>query len=114
MTFGKIKRKLKLKANAAGSASASTFPATPKKAATARNPRTSASGKRGATEDPTAGTPTPSKKGKKASKPAANDDDDEEFGNFKVKKEEVSDITNGADVFFQEATAYAAAGDDQI
>ena len=49
----------------------------------------------------------------KCKKKAANDDDDEEFGNFNVKKEEVTDINNGADTFFQEATAYAAAGEKQ-
>ena len=110
VTFGKIKRKLKAKAS--GTSGGSTAAATPKKAAALRVPRTPKSGKRGATEN--AATGTPSKKGKKATKPAANDDDDEEFGNFDVKKEEVTDINNGADTFFQEATAYAAAGEDRI
>ena len=105
VTFGKIKRKLKAKA--AGSSGAPLT--TPKKPAAGKS-RTPRSSKRGATEDATG---TPSKKGKKATKPANNDEDEEEFSIFKVKKEEVADINNGADVFFQEATAYAAADDDQ-
>lgn len=107
--MGKIKRKLKLRA--AGSTGA---PATPKKAGVnaGGQSKTPRSGKRGASEHAAAGTP--SKKGKKASKPPANEDDDEEFATFNVKKEEVTDINHGADDFFQEATAYANTGGDQV
>ena len=39
----------------------------------------------------------------------AEDDEDEEFGKFTVKKEEVADISTGADDFFQQqAGDYAA------
>ncbi|KZM19675.1 uncharacterized protein EKO05_0004077 [Ascochyta rabiei] len=110
VTFGKIKRKLKGKA--AGVTTSN--PATPKRQTNNRGPRSApkSSPKRGATEEAAAGTP--SKKGKMASKLAANDDDDEEFTTFTVKKEEVEDIANGADAFFQEAAAYATADDYQV
>ncbi|KAH6620452.1 hypothetical protein C7974DRAFT_234414 [Boeremia exigua] len=107
VTFGKIKRKLKAKA--AGSSAVSV---TPKKAAGGipKTPKTPKSGKRGATED--AATGTPSKKGKKASK-AVNDEEEDEFDNLPIKKEEVAEVNAIADGFFKEATAYAAFGDDQ-
>ncbi|KAF9699181.1 hypothetical protein EKO04_003192 [Ascochyta lentis] len=108
VTLGKIKRKLK---NRASGITTST-PVTPKRQATSRVPRGTpkSSAKRGATDEAAAGTP--SKKGK-ASKLAASDDndDEEEFAAFRVKKEEAEDLANGADAFFQEATAYATAGD---
>ncbi|KAF2632758.1 hypothetical protein BU25DRAFT_453942 [Macroventuria anomochaeta] len=108
VTFGKIKRKLKAKATGS-----SKVPATPKKSGNAvGRPKTPKSGKRSATEDAAAGTP--SKKGKKVSNPANNDEDDEEFGNFNIKKEEVVDISNGTDAFFQEANAYAPTDNDQV
>lgn len=90
--MGKIKRKLKLKA-----AGSSGVISTPKKAAVPRTPK---SAKRGASE--TAAESTPTKKSKKTSKPAVNDDEDDEFANFSVKKEEIKDINAGADSFFQE------------
>ncbi|KAF3049154.1 hypothetical protein E8E11_006968 [Didymella keratinophila] len=103
VTMGKIKRKLKARA----AESSGVVKNTPKKAATPRAPKTPKSGKRGAFE--AAGEGTPTKKGKKASKPTNDDDDDndDEFANFSIKKEEVTDVNNGADAFFQEATAYA-------
>jgi len=102
VTFGKIKRKLKAKA-----AGAPAVPATPKKA-TGGRPKTPKSNKRGATEEPAAAG-TPSKKSKKVTKPQS--DDDEEFVNFTVKKEEISDMNSGADAFFKEATEYAGFGE---
>ncbi|OSS44475.1 hypothetical protein B5807_10757 [Epicoccum nigrum] len=103
--FGKIKRKLKAKA-----AGASSAPATPKKstANTPKTPKTPKSGKRAAASEAVDGTP--SKRSKRAiKKPAAGDDDeDEEFGKFTVKKEEVADISTGADEFFlQQVDDYA-------
>ncbi|KAJ4989833.1 hypothetical protein SVAN01_04670 [Stagonosporopsis vannaccii] len=103
VTFGKIKRKLKAKA-----AGPSAVPDTPKKGAGGR-PKTPKSGKRGATEEPAAAG-TPSKKGKKATKPV-NDDDEDEFVNLKVKKEEIASINGEADAFFKEATEYAGLGE---
>lgn len=108
VTMGKIKRKLKLKAVASTGASSST--ATPKKAAAPRVPRTPKSGsKRVATVEAADGTP--SKKGKKTHD---NEDDDEEFANFTVKKEEVADINNGANSYFEEANAHITAGNGQF
>lgn len=98
VTFGKIKRKLKAKA-----AGPSATPATPKKTAAGKT-KTPKSGKRGAIEEAAPGTP--SKKGKKGSEPT-NDDVEEEFADFKVKKEEVADINGEADVFFKEAIAHS-------
>lgn len=98
----------KLKAKAAGG------PSTPKKGgsggrskatATPKTGATPKSGKRGASAD----TPdaTPSKRSKKVGKPAEEGDDDEEFGTFNVKKEEVADVNASADSFYQTANAYA-------
>lgn len=108
VTFGKIKRKLKAKA-----AGAPAVPSTPKKA-TGGRPKTPKSNKRGATEEPaTADTPSKkSKKAKKVTKPQS--DDEEEFVNFSVKKEEISDINSGADAFFKEATEYAGFNEGRV
>ncbi|KAF3045567.1 hypothetical protein E8E12_009972 [Didymella heteroderae] len=100
VTLGKIKRKLKAKA-----AGSSGVVDTPRKAAAPRASRTPKSAKRGASDAAAEGTPT--KKVKKASKPANDDDDDDEFANFSVKKEEVDAINTGADAFFQENADYA-------
>lgn len=117
VTLGKIKRKLKLKAAASTGIMPTTntaVPATPRKARNnaAGQPKTPKSGKRGATNG-TDGD-TPSKRGKKTSKSSNDNDDDEEFAAFSVKKEEISDIKNGADAFFQVATAFATNGHDQV
>jgi hypothetical protein len=111
VTFGKIKRKLKAKAAAASGAPVP--PKTPKKntTTTATTPK---SGKRGAVGIDGAVAETPSKRSKKVSKPARNEDDDEEFAAPKVKKEELHDIAAGADVFFQDMNAYAEVGRDEI
>ncbi|KAF1365926.1 hypothetical protein EJ07DRAFT_170669 [Lizonia empirigonia] len=92
VTLGKIKRKLKLRA--VGSTGA---PTTPKKA--------------GVNAGGQLKTPKSGKRGQQA---PANEDNDEEFATFNVKKEEVTDINHRADVFFQEATAYANTGGDQV
>jgi hypothetical protein len=112
VTFGNIKRKIKL----LGEGLAAAGPATPKGGGPGRGkaagatPRSSAkrSAAKATEED---GTETPTKRPKKSppKKAARNadDDDDEEFDFGKVKKEELNDINTAADGFYAQASAYA-------
>lgn len=102
VTLGKIKRKLK---DHAGQFSASN-PATPKKSNTGAGvPKTPKStGKRGAKgaandESPTKKQNT-GKKGKGKRAGADDDDDEEEFKVANIKKEEQTELLNGANDFF--------------
>jgi hypothetical protein len=94
VTFGNIKRKIKL----LGEGLAASGPATPKKNSGAATPKKSggpkSTGKRGASKN----DETPTKRRKKGD----DDDDDDEMFVPKVKKEEVSDITSGANEYFEQ------------
>ena len=81
----------------------------------AKSSATPKSGKRGAADSTPAGTP--SKRSKQVNKSVVdedNDEDDEEFTAFKIKKEDIADINTGANPFFREATVFAAAGENQV
>ena len=102
VTFGNIKRKLKSTAPVTGG----TMPnITPKKAGGPGRGKTGTPGsnkKRGADSDdsPSKKTKATPKKGKKLA-----DDDDDEFSLPKIKKEELGDIVNDADAFYQQPVA---------
>lgn len=108
VTFGNIKRKIKL----LGEGLAANGPATPKNGHAGKNggpktPKSSGKRSKAATENVVEGTP--SKRSKKASlkKRTADDDDDDEFLFGNVKKEELADITTGADDFYAQAARAA-------
>lgn len=103
VTFGNIKRKIKL----LGERLAADGPATPKKAGgpgrgkAGTTPKST--GKRGAgkTIDDSESPTKRAKKGR-AKKRNDDDDDDEELFTPKVKKEELADITSGANDFYDQ------------
>ncbi|OAL05847.1 hypothetical protein IQ06DRAFT_332238 [Phaeosphaeriaceae sp. SRC1lsM3a] len=102
VTFGNIKRKLKL----LGEGLAADGPATPKKgggpgrAKAASTPRSA--GKRNRKSED--GEESQSKKAKEgaARKPHNDSDEDDELSVPRIKKEELTDVTNGASDFFDQ------------
>ncbi|KAF2877108.1 hypothetical protein BDV95DRAFT_601524 [Massariosphaeria phaeospora] len=101
VTMGNIKRKLKQHAASVGGA-----PVTPKKGSSGGRPKTTpkSTGKRGASATGDAdASPTKKQKGAAPKKRAAANlsDDDEEFGDFKIKGEEKDDILRTADDLFR-------------
>jgi hypothetical protein len=106
VTFGNIKRKLKL----LGEGLAADGPATPKKGGGPGRGKTSgatpkSSGKRGASKAPgTAEDETPTKRAKKVApkKKREDDDDDDEHSLPNVKREEVEDLNSSAMDFYDQ------------
>ncbi|KAH7406170.1 hypothetical protein DE146DRAFT_435652 [Phaeosphaeria sp. MPI-PUGE-AT-0046c] len=104
-TMGKIKRKLKNK-----TLGISASNPTPKKSQGRPRSTPSLSAKRGAAKRAAAATsedesePTPSKKTKigGARKQRIDSDDDDELSGPRIKKEELADVTYGADHFFDQ------------
>ncbi|KAF1913950.1 hypothetical protein BDU57DRAFT_328226 [Ampelomyces quisqualis] len=111
VTFGNIKRKIKL----LGEDLAAGGPATPKKGggpgrskSTGGTPKST--GKRGASKSVGADDESPTKRSRKTTaKMNRDDDDDEEIFAPRVKKEELADITSGANSFYDQL-GNAAAG----
>jgi hypothetical protein len=114
VTFGNIKRKIKL----LGEDLAANGPATPKKAGGPGRSKTTtpkSTGKRGAAK--TADNESPTKRTKKNSTKKTRDDleDDDEHFAPPVKKEEVNDINEGANDFYsqvQNAAGYDTEQDE--
>jgi hypothetical protein len=100
VTFGNIKRKIKL----LGEGLAANGPTTPKKASGSGRGKAGttpkSTGKRGADKD----GESPTKRAKKgaAMKRSNDESDDEELFAPKVKKEESADITTGANDFYDQ------------
>jgi hypothetical protein len=96
VTFGNIKRKLKLLSEVAASS-----PATPKKGASKSSTTPQSTGKRGAKMGDEE-SPTKRAKETPAKKARNDDEDDDEYFIPKIKKEEANHITQGADVFYKQ------------
>ncbi|KAF2110446.1 hypothetical protein BDV96DRAFT_651084 [Lophiotrema nucula] len=96
-TVGNLKRKLN---RITSSANANPTPG--KGAGTPKTPRKRATKPADNDESPTKKRRTPAKKAA-----AAQQDDEEEYSVFKIKKEEVGELNNGADAFYNQTASYA-------
>jgi hypothetical protein len=100
VTFGNIKRKLKL----LGEGLAAAGPTTPKKGISKSTTTPRSTGKRGAKVGDDV---SPTKRAKKAPTKKVHDDDNEDDDDDEhfipnIKKEEVNDVTERANVFFEQ------------